>query len=310
MEWRMRPIRHNDGAGVAAVGSEGGNLLMTRDDFERIATLLHADAGIHLAESKTMLVYARLTKRLRSLGLESFRDYCALVESREGRGERRNMLAALTTNVTRFFREPHHFDHLAKSVLPPLVDAARRGARVRLWSAACSSGQEPYSIALTLLSLMPDAGRYDVKVLATDIDPSMLAEAERGIYSESELAAVPAPMRSRWFVRGPGKSDRGRAEHEVSGELRALVAFRELNLVGAWPMKGLFCAIFCRNAAIYFTEATQRDLWRQFVPRLEPGGILYIGHSERVIGPAAEAFAPDGITTYRLRGSAGREARP
>jgi len=308
----MSPVRHKDGTGEVAAGCEAGDLLLTRDDFGRIAAMLHADAGIHLSDTKAALVYSRLAKRLRSLGLESFRDYCALVDSREGRGERQKMLAALTTNVTKFFREPHHFDHLAKYVLPPLVDTARRGARVRLWSAACSSGQEPYSIALTLLALMPDAARYDVKVLATDIDPDMLKEADRGVYSEAALAEVPAALRTRWFFRIPGKGERGReaAELKVAEQLRALVSFRELNLVGAWPMKGLFHAIFCRNVAIYFTEETQRELWSRFVPRLEPGGTLYIGHSERLTGPAAEAFETDGITTYRLASAAARAARP
>lgn len=307
----MRSVRHKDGTGAAAAGCEAGDFLLTRDDFGRIAAMLHADAGIHLAETKAALVYSRLAKRLRSLGLESFRDYCALVDSREGHGERQKMLAALTTNVTKFFREPHHFDHLARSVLPPLVESARRGAKVRLWSAACSNGQEPYSIALTLLSVMPDAARYDVKVLATDIDPNMLKEAERGVYSETVVAAVPAALRARWFFRVPGKGDHGRepAELKVAEQLRALVSFRELNLVGAWPMKGLFHAIFCRNVAIYFTEETQRELWSRFVPRLEPGGTLYIGHSERLMGPAAATFETDGITTYRLAKATAREVR-
>ncbi len=308
----MSPVRHKERAREPAAGCEAGDLLLTRDDFGRIAAMLHADAGIHLTETKAALVYSRLAKRLRSLGLESFRDYCALVDSRQGHDERQSMLAALTTNVTKFFREPHHFDHLAKSVLPPLVEAARRGGKIRLWSAACSNGQEPYSIALTLLSVMPDAARYDVKVLATDIDPNMLKEADRGVYSESAVAAVPAALRARWFFRVSGKSDRGRepAELKVADNVRALVSFRELNLVGAWPMKGLFHAIFCRNVAIYFTEETQRELWSRFMPRLEPGGTLYIGHSERLTGPAAEAFETDGITTYRRLGTAAREVRP
>ncbi len=312
MERVMTPVRQKQGTGKAAAGCETGDLLLTRDDFGKIAAMLHADAGIHLAETKAALVYARLAKRLRGLGLESFRDYCALVDSREGRDERQKMLAALTTNVTKFFREPHHFDHLAKSVLPPLVEAARRGGKIRIWSAACSNGQEPYSIALTLLALMPDAARYDVKVLATDIDPNMLTEADRGVYSEAALAAVPAALRARWLFRVPGKGDRGRetAELKVADNVRALVSFRELNLVGAWPMKGRFHAIFCRNVAIYFTEATQRELWSRFVPRLELGGTLYIGHSERLTGPAAAAFETEGITTYRLASATAREASP
>ncbi|WOJ88492.1 protein-glutamate O-methyltransferase [Methylocapsa polymorpha] len=279
-----------------------GEFLLSRADFRQIASMLYADAGIHLPESKAALVYSRLAKRLRALGLASFRDYCALIAGSQGLDERQKMLAALTTNVTRFFREPHHFEHLAKQVLPPLLDAARHGERVRLWSAACSSGQEPYSIALTVLSLMPDAGRFDVKVLATDIDPNMLDEGQRGTYAESVLEAVPATMRARWFAPtgGGARGDASRA-YCVGEALRELVAFRELNLIGPWPMKGLFQAIFCRNVAIYFDEETQAKLWSRFAPMLLPGGRLYIGHSERVTGPAAALFENEGVTAYRLR---------
>jgi chemotaxis protein methyltransferase CheR len=278
-----------------------GEFVLSRADFRQIAAMLHADAGIHLPESKAALVYSRLAKRLRALGLASFRDYCALVAEREGLDERQKMLAALTTNVTRFFREPHHFELLEKQVLPPLLDAARQGERVRLWSAACSSGQEPYSIALSILSAMPDAGRFDVRILATDIDPNMLAEAERGVYAESILEPVPARLRARWFA--PAERARAGAPraYRVAEALRQLVAFRELNLIGPWPMKGCFQAIFCRNVSIYFDEATQATLWDRFAPMLSPGGRLYIGHSERITGPAAALFESEGVTAYRLR---------
>jgi chemotaxis protein methyltransferase CheR len=296
---------------VDAVRSKGAGLVpgefhLSRDDFRHIAAMLHADAGIHLPESKAALVYSRLAKRLRSLGLANFRDYCALVARSEGLDERQKMLAALTTNVTRFFREPHHFEHLEKEVLPPLLEAARRGGRVRLWSAACSSGQEPYSIALTLLSLMPEAGDFDVKVLATDIDPNVLAEGQRGIYAEAALEAVPAKLRLRWFAPATEGGPRGAQPRAfcVADQLRAIVAFRELNLLGPWPMKGPFQAIFCRNVAIYFEEGTQMKLWDRFAPMLSPGGRLYIGHSERVTGLAAAAFESEGVTAYRLRRSA------
>ena len=165
-----------------------GDLLLTYEDFKRIAGMLHDDAGIFLPEGKVTLVYSRLAKRLRALGLESFRDYCEMVATSEGIDERKRMLAALTTNVTRFFREPHHFEHLKTKVLPPLLESAKAGGRVRLWSAACSTGQEPYSMALTLLSLMPDAARYDIRILATDIDPNVVAEARAGAYSDDAVS--------------------------------------------------------------------------------------------------------------------------
>ena len=272
-----------------------GEFLFTEDDFKKIAQILHSHAGIALAEGKAALVYSRLAKRLRSLGLRSFREYCALIENHQEVDERQAMMAALTTNVTRYFREPHHFDHLRDVVMPALADRARKGGRVRLWSAACSNGQEPYSMAITVLSALPDAANLDVKILATDIDPNMVAEGKAGIYREEAITPVPLEMRRKWFRKAPGG-------WEVADELRQLVAFRELNLIGDWPMRGKFDAIFCRNVVIYFDEPTQERIWSRFAPLLEPGGSLYIGHSERVTGPATAQFETSGLTTYALRG--------
>jgi len=270
-----------------------GEFAFTDADFRKISAMVHGDAGIALPESKATLVYSRLAKRLRALGLTTFKDYCALVSGVEGVDERQKMLAALTTNVTRFFREPHHFEHLKQTLLPPLLDAVRRGGKVRIWSAACSSGQEPFSIAMTILSLMPDAAQRDIKVLATDIDPNMVAEGRGGTYAEHLLEGIPPEYRKRWTVGAGG--DRVR----MSDDLRALVTFNELNLIGDWPMKGRFDAIFCRNVAIYFEDETQARLWNRFAPLIQPNGALYIGHSERIQGPAVSAFKPDGVTTYR-----------
>ena len=274
-----------------------GEFLFTDEDFRKIAQILHSHAGIALAEGKAALVYSRLAKRLRSLGLRSFREYCALIEDKQGVDERQAMMAALTTNVTRYFREPHHFDHLREVVMPKLVERARKGGRIRLWSAACSNGQEPYSMAITVLTALPEAANLDVKILATDIDPNMVAEGKAGIYREDAVAPVPLDLRRKWFKKaGTG--------WEVADELRALVAFRELNLIGDWPMKGKFDAIFCRNVVIYFDEPTQERIWSRFAPMLEPAGTLYIGHSERVSGPATALFETTGLTTYALRGGA------
>lgn len=288
---------------LAAPRERGGSIVageypFTEADFRQIAALLHADAGISLPETKATLVYSRLAKRLRALGLASFDAYCDLVAGEDGADERQRMLASLTTNVTRFFREPHHFDHLRDRVLPPLLDAARKGARVRIWSAGCSSGQEPYSAAMTLLALCPDAARHDIRILATDIDPNVIAQARAGVYPEAAVTEVPADLRRR-FVRTPASAP-GRAA--MSPELRELIVFQELNLHGDWPMKGRFDVIFCRNVAIYFEEETQVPLWSRFTHALTTDGVLYIGHSERVSGPAARELSPEGITTYRRIG--------
>ncbi|HPA37118.1 MAG TPA: protein-glutamate O-methyltransferase [Phenylobacterium sp.] len=276
-------------------GLVDGEFLFTAEDFKTIAQILHSHAGIALAEGKAALVYSRLAKRLRALGLRSFRDYCALIQDAKEVDERQAMMAALTTNVTRFFREPHHFDHLRDQLMPKLAEHAKRGGRVRLWSAASSNGQEPYSMAITVLAALPEAADLDVKILATDIDPNMIAEGRAGIYREDAVAPVPLDLRRRWFKKA------GEGRWEVADELRELVSFRELNLIGDWPMKGRFDVIFCRNVVIYFDEPTQERIWSRFAPLLNPGGTLYIGHSERVTGPATQLFETTGLTTYALR---------
>jgi chemotaxis protein methyltransferase CheR len=233
---------------------------------------------------------------LRLLGLTKFSDYCDLIAdttNAAGKTEREAMIAALTTNVTRFFREPHHFEHLKTKILPPLLAKAKAGQPVRIWSAACSSGQEPYSIALTILSLLPDAANYDIKILATDIDPNMIATGQAGLYEIESLSPVAADLRQRWFT-----STEQSNICQVSAHLRALVSFRRLNLIGDWPMRGAFQAIFCRNVVIYFDNETQSKIWARMIPLLAPSGALYIGHSERVSGPAEAHLRSDGITTY------------
>lgn len=279
-----------------------GEFTLTARDFSQIASIIHSEAGIVLAESKSNLVYSRLAKRLRSLGLDNFTAYCKLIADdtgAEGRAERQAMIAALTTNVTRFFREPHHFEHLKTKILPPVLARAKSGTPVRIWSAACSSGQEPYSIALTIMSLMPDAANYDIKILATDIDPNMIAHGEAGIYDAEALSPVAAELRQRWFTPHAGSGN-----FCVAPALRALVSFRQLNLIGTWPMRGKFQAIFCRNVVIYFDNDTQSRIWSRMAPLLAPGAALYIGHSERVSGPAEASLSSDGITTYLQKSGA------
>lgn len=267
----------------------------TSRDLAFISDIMRNDTGIVLSEAKASLVYSRLAKRIRKLGLSGFSEYCALIKTQEGEEERKEMMAALTTNVTSFFREPHHFEHMKNKVLPDLARRAKAGERIRMWSAACSSGPEPYSMALTLLQLLPEAYKYDIRILATDIDENILATASAGIYEESLLSPVPAELRRSWFNPLDDRHER----FQVKDELRSLISFKPLNLIGAWPMKGKFQVIFCRNVVIYFDNHTQEELWSRFVPILEDGGALYVGHSERIAGPAAAYVRNDGVTTYR-----------
>jgi chemotaxis protein methyltransferase CheR len=272
-----------------------GEFEFSAADFAAIAEIAKSEAGIDLPESKATLVYSRLAKRLRALGLGTFAEYCSTV--RENESERGSMIAALTTNVTRFFREPHHFDHLRKAILEPLADHVRSGGRLRLWSAACSTGQEPYSMALTVLSVFPDAAERDIRILATDLNPHVVAHGKKGQYRKEELAEIPKDMRTKWLEPVPGDTGSMR----VCDTARSLVSFRELNLMGSWPFKGPFNAIFCRNVVIYFDRDTQAMIWRRLSNMIEDGGALYIGHSERVSGPATNSLQADGITSYRKK---------
>ena len=278
----------------------GTEFAFTDADFQQIANLVHSNTGIRMPSYKSAMVYSRLAKRLRALGLASFREYCRLVTDGDGE-ERQQMLSALTTNLTSFFRENYHFEHLARKVLPPLLQAARDGGRVRIWSAGCSSGEEPYSIAITILSLMQDAHRYDIKVLATDISTTVLEKATNGIYAERALANVPSDQKRRWFE--PAKAQDGEPCMLVGETLRSMVAFRQLNLMHDWPMKGTFQAIFCRNVVIYFEEETRDRVWGRFIPLLPVGGYLYIGHSERLGPPATSYLTQEEFTTYRRIGT-------
>ncbi|MFN3890856.1 MAG: CheR family methyltransferase [Beijerinckiaceae bacterium] len=263
-----------------------------------IAKIMHDEAGIYLPPAKNSLVFARLSKRLRALNLTNFKDYCNLVTSDRGHGERRQMLSALTTNVTNFFREKHHFEHMRLVSLPPLLKRAREGGRVRLWSAGCSTGQEPYSIAFTILMLEPRANSLDLRILATDIDPKVVETGARGLYHERDLAGVPAEVRDRWVHKVAGS---GNGMMEISEEVCDLISFRELNLNSHWPMRGQFDIVFCRNTVIYFNGETQAQAWNNFGNVIPSGGWLYIGHSERISGPAEAFFSNLGTTTYRKK---------
>mgnify|MGYP006273567781 CR=1 FL=1 len=266
----------------------------TERDFERIAKRLYDEAGIDMPRSKEPLVYSRLAKRIRQLGLSSFADYIRRVEDPEAE-EIEHLLVALTTNVTRFFREPHHFDDLRERVMPILAETARRRGRVRMWSAGCSSGEEPYSMALTVLEAFPEARSADLKILATDINTKVVKHARAGIYPRKALETAAPALVAAWFE--PEEPDALRA----SDALKQLIAFRTLNLMGDWPMKGRFDVIFCRNVTIYFNEDTQATIWRRIAERLAPGGKLYIGHSERISGPATRMLVSEGVTSYVKR---------
>ncbi|MEO0752671.1 MAG: protein-glutamate O-methyltransferase [Pseudomonadota bacterium] len=262
--------------------------------FARAADLVRSECGIKLSEAKSNLIVSRLGRRVKTLNFHDFHAYLDFVEGKGGQKERRKMTSLLTTNVTRFFREPHHFDSLREDVLPALVAKAKRGGAVRIWSAGCSSGEEPLSIGMEILKLCPDAPDMDMRILGTDLDPVSLQTARNATYGKTALEKVPGDLRARYFEPvGDGQN------LCASARLRALATYAELNLMEPWPMQRSFDVIFCRNVMIYFDNATQAMLWPRFAEALMPGGMLFIGHSERLHGPGAQRFKPSGITQYR-----------
>jgi chemotaxis protein methyltransferase CheR len=249
-------------------------------DFQFLARLASEHAGISLAESKRNLVYGRLSRRLRALGLTSFGQYREYLEGDDSEIER--FINSISTNHTKFFREAHHFTHFRTSVAETFAqqDQKKIARRLRVWSAGCSSGEEPYTIALVLRREMTDMNRHDVRILATDIDTDILAKASRGEYSAEALDNVPDPF-CRYFK--PIEESEG-ATIRIAQEVRSLITFRPLNLMESWPMKGPFDAIFCRNVMIYFDAPTKSKLIERFIRLIKPGGWLYIGHSESLLG--------------------------
>lgn len=265
-------------------------------DFLRIAEVMQQEAGIYIPESKLPLVQARLLRRLRLLELNSYSEYCAMVEKSENTSERLKMVSALTTNVTSFFRENHHFEYLRNSCMEILISRLKAGNSVRVWSAGCSTGEEPYSLALSFLEAIPDISRYDFRLLASDIDPIVLRTAAEGIYADTALTGVSESSRKAHFEVVEGSNGLCRVRKPV----KDLVSFRRLNLIAEWPMKRSFDIIMCRNVVIYFGEQTKAGIWDRLVSQLRSDGTLFTGHSERLSGPATNKVKLVGTTTYRV----------
>ncbi len=256
-------------------------------DFRKILQIAADEAGLAIPEAKRSLVQSRVARRMRDLGIEGSDGYLAALEN--DRSETQNLISALTTNVSHFFRERHHFDMLRDSYLS---DPSPQ--RLRFWSAGCSKGQEPYSLAIEILKAIPDAGDRDILILATDIDQKIITKAKDGVYPASEMENIPPQDLSRFFTK---RSD---GTFQVTDPIKNLVRFRHLNLNGNdWPMKGPFDAILCRNVVIYFNDSTQAKLWPRFHALLRSGGHLMLGHSERVHPLDGTGLETVGITTYR-----------
>ncbi len=279
---------------MSVLAPPAGDFALGVGDFQAIARMTHEHSGITLNEGKRQLVYSRLAKQVRKRGLSGFGEFVALMQN--DADARREAIFALTTNHTKLFREDHHFKHFASVVRPGLIAAAERGRPVRMWSSASSSGEEPYSLAMTMLGDDRAAGarlaQRDIMMLATDLAPHVLAVARGGRYPAEMAKDVPERFRRAWTTLD-------KDQMVMAPELKRIIAYRQLNLLDPWPMKGKFDVIFCRNVMIYFDEPTKARLIERFAELLAPGSFLYIGHSERVIGPATDAFEAVGNTVYR-----------
>ena len=258
-------------------------------DFRRVCELIHARAGIALAPAKRDMVYGRLSRRLRNLGLHSFKEYLDQLEQHGGE-EWQAFTNALTTNLTSFFREPHHFDKLREELQ---VRAPR--APLKLWSCAASTGEEPYSMAITACEAFSSM-TPPVRIIATDVDTQVLATASQGVYAIDRIAGLDPAMKRRYFQRGSGPNE---GKCRVVPALRALIEFRPLNLLSnRYDVGGPFDALFCRNVMIYFDKPTQRGILSRLVQHMDEESLLYTGHSENYLH-AADLIQPCGRTLYR-----------
>ena len=245
-------------------------------DFHCLQKLVAHHTGISLSDSKSDLVYGRLSKRLRSLGLKRFEQYIALLNE-DPDAELEHFTNAITTNLTSFFREQHHFDYLAGHIVPLLLNRYRTTGRIRIWSAGCSTGEEPYSLAMTIREAIPNIDQLDIRILATDLDSNVVRTAADGVYPLSSINGLDSQRCKRWFQRGKGTHE---GMVRIRPEVQKLIAFRQLNLMHDWPMQGQFDVIFCRNVVIYFDKETQSRLFDRFANIMQSDGHLIIGHSE------------------------------
>jgi chemotaxis protein methyltransferase CheR len=267
----------------------------TQADFDSLRSLVKAQSGITLGEAKRELVYGRVSRRLRALGFSAFSDYRRMLAGPEGQTEMIEFINAVTTNLTSFFRESHHFDFLRDDYLRARAADARGSRRIRIWCSAASTGEEPYSIAISIAEAIPDWDRWDIKILATDLDTNVLETCRAGEYAEDRVRGMQKARLERFFDVAGERSDR---RYRIKPELASMISFRQLNLMHPLPMKGPIDIIFCRNVIIYFDKETQRALFTRIAPLQRAGDVLILGHSESLL-QVSDAWTLMGKTIYR-----------
>lgn len=266
------------------------------ESFDAIAKLTYEESGLMLAVEKISMIQSRLRHRLKALGIHDFAQYSAFVCSGSGLDERQHMISALTTNVSHFFRENHHFEILEQHARSSLLPKLRSGEPVRIWSAGCSNGQEAMSIAMTLLEIEPDIAKMDIKILATDIDSQVVRFATKACYPERLTSGIPEKLAKKHFIQSEEQNE---TMLSAKDSVKSLISFKELNLLSDWPMRQRMDVIFCRNVVIYFDQQTQDKLWPRFCKLLAPDGYLFLGHSERIPDPTIVGLKANGPTSYQ-----------
>ncbi len=271
----------------------------TDKDFQVIRSIVTTRTGITLSDAKRDMIYSRLSRRLRDLKLSSFSDYLALLEEKNSEDEFVSFTNAVTTNLTMFFRENHHFEFLAKKALLQLMESNRDTRRIRIWSSACSTGEEPYSIAMVVREVIPEKSGWDIKILATDLDTNVLVTASKGIYTKKRIENLSVARKKRFFQTGKGENE---DKVQVKRSIHELITFKQLNLLDEWPMRGPMDIIFCRNVVIYFDLETKKTLMEKFSRIINPDGYLLMGHSESLYR-VSNRFDLLGQTIYKLASS-------
>jgi chemotaxis protein methyltransferase CheR len=266
--------------------------IMTDADFKSVSDLAYEFTGIVLGPQKRDMVYGRLARRLRDVGLTYVVDYIKIVKN-DCNQEVSRFINAITTNLTSFYREEHHFDFISTTLIPELKKTNEKTKKIRAWSAGCSTGEEPYSLAITFKENM-DLQDWDLKILATDLDSQALNKGQQGIYDLERIESIKPSYKKKWFLKDKNQPD----VVKVKPEIQALTKFKRLNLLEEWPMKGPFDFIFCRNVVIYFNAETQSVLFDRYADMLKDGGYLIIGHSES-LDRGCHRFRSIGKTIYQ-----------
>ncbi len=264
------------------------------EDVEFVCRLVYDLSGIVISSNKQEMLYRRIMRRIRHLKLDSFAAYCQLLREDDGT-ETPLFINAITTNLTSFFREHHHFDYLEKEFIPNRIMRPKGKRKLRLWSAACSSGEEAYSLAIVVQKVFASRlSAWDVKILATDLDSDVLEACHRGQYSEEKTSGLSAKILANYFTKEMGTEQ---TVYSAGHAIKNLIVFKQLNLLGRWPMRGAFDVIMCRNVLIYFDKPTQELVVRKLYERLAPGGVLILGHSES-LPPSVEGLEVIGRTIF------------